>query len=221
MALELENKILLNHKNKIDGLVLLKGIDTESVKVTFFDPQYRGVLDKLSYGNEGVGRGKARSSLQQMDLGTIIKFINEINRVLLPSGHLFLWVDKFHLCQGVLEWFMHTDLNLVDMITWDKDKIGMGYRTRRKSEYLIVFQKKPIRAKDVWKSHSIPDVWTEKVVKTHPHSKPINLQKTLIEATSNEGDLILDPAAGGYSVFEACKIINRNFIGGDIEYGED
>lgn len=221
MALELENKILLNYKNKIDGLILLKGIDTESVKVAFFDPQYRGVLDKLSYGNEGVGRGKARSSLQQMDLGTIIKFINEINRVLLPSGHLFLWVDKFHLCQGVLEWFMHTDLNLVDMITWDKDKIGMGYRTRRKSEYLIVFQKKPIRAKDVWKSHSIPDVWTEKVVKTHPHSKPINLQKTLIEATSNEGDLILDPAAGGYSVFEACKIINRNFIGGDIEYGED
>ena len=221
MALELENKILLNYKNKIDGLVLLKGIDTESVKVAFFDPQYRGVLDKLSYGNEGVGRGKARSSLQQMDLGTIIKFINEINRVLLPSGHMFLWVDKFHLCQGVLEWFMHTDLNLVDMITWDKDKIGMGYRTRRKSEYLIVFQKKPIRAKDVWKSHSIPDVWTEKVVKTHPHSKPINLQKTLIEATSNEGDLILDPAAGGYSVFEACKIINRNFIGGDIEYGED
>lgn len=221
MALELENKILLNYKNKIDGLVLLKSIDTESVKAAFFDPQYRGVLDKLSYGNEGVGRGKARSSLQQMDLGTIIKFINEINRVLLPSGHLFLWVDKFHLCQGVLEWFMHTDLNLVDMITWDKDKIGMGYRTRRKSEYLIVFQKKPIRAKDVWKSHSIPDVWTEKVVKTHPHSKPINLQKTLIEATSNEGDLILDPAAGGYSVFEACKIINRNFIGGDIEYGED
>lgn len=221
MALELENKILLNYKNKIDGLVLLKSIDTESVKAAFFDPQYRGVLDKLSYGNEGVGRGKARSSLQQMDLGTIIKFINEINRVLLPSGHLFLWIDKFHLCQGVLEWFMHTDLNLVDMITWDKDKIGMGYRTRRKSEYLIVFQKKPIRAKDVWKSHSIPDVWTEKVVKTHPHSKPINLQKTLIEATSNEGDLILDPAAGGYSVFEACKIINRNFIGGDIEYGED
>ena len=51
MALELENKILLNYKNKIDGLVLLKGIDTESVKVAFFDPQYRGVLDKLSYGN--------------------------------------------------------------------------------------------------------------------------------------------------------------------------
>lgn len=214
-------KSLLNRKNKMDGLDLLNSIDTETVKVAFFDPQYRGILDKLSYGNEGVNRGKARSSLPQMELGTIIKFINEIDRVLLPSGHLFLWVDKFHLCQGILEWVINTNLNLVDLITWDKDKIGMGYRTRRKSEYLIVFQKKPIRAKDVWKSHNIPDVWTEKVLKVHPHSKPIKLQETLILATSEENDLILDPAAGGYSVFEACKNTNRNFIGGDIEYGED
>ena len=221
MSMETVNKVLLNHRNKIDGLLLLTSLEKESVKVAFFDPQYRGVLDKLSYGNEGKGRGKARSSLRQMDFGTIVKFINEINRVLLPSGHLFLWVDKFHLCQGVLEWFIDTDLNLVDMITWDKDKIGMGYRTRRKSEYLIVFQKKPIRAKDVWKSHSIPDVWNEKVVKTHPHSKPVKLQEALILATSEENDLILDPAAGGYSVLEACKNLKRNFIGGDIEYGED
>ena len=25
-----------------------------------------------------------------------------------PSGHLFLWVDKFHLCQSVLDWFKGT-----------------------------------------------------------------------------------------------------------------
>ena len=214
-------KNLYNKKNKIDGLSLMQTIDTESIKVAFFDPQYRGVLDKLSYGNEGISRGKARSSLTQMEPDTIIKFINEINRVLVPSGHLFLWVDKFHLCQGTLDWVINTDLNLVDLITWDKDKIGMGYRTRRKSEYLIVFQKNPVRAKDIWKSHSIPDVWTEKIVKVHPHSKPIKLQEALILATSEENDIILDPAAGGYSVFEACKNTGRNFIGGDIEYGED
>ena len=80
---------------------------------------------------------------------------------------------------------------------------------------------KKIRSKDIWKSHSIPDVWTEKIVKVHPHSKPIKLQEALILATSEENDIILDPAAGGYSVFEACKNTGRNFIGGDIEYGED
>ena len=40
---------LLNRKNKMNGLDLLDLLDKESIKVTFFDPQYRGVLDKLSY----------------------------------------------------------------------------------------------------------------------------------------------------------------------------
>lgn len=211
----------INYKNRIDGIELLKNINDETIASAFFDPQYRGVLDKLKYGNEGVNRGKARSNLAQMDENIIRNFILEINRVLKKSGHLFLWVDKYHLCSGVLEWFIDTNLKLVDMIVWDKGKIGMGYRTRRKSEYLIVFQKEPIRAKDCWIRHDIPDVWEEKIEKIHPHSKPIELQKALIQATTKEGDYVLDPAAGGYPVFEACKKENRNFIGGDIEYGED
>lgn len=211
----------IDKKNKIEGLKLLENIKDNMVRVAFFDPQYRGVLDKLNYGNEGIKRGKARSELQQMDENTIKRFIKEIDRVLVPSGHLFLWVDKYHLCTGVLKWFDNTRLYLVDMIVWDKNRIGMGYRTRRKSEYLIVFQKEPIRAKGCWKLHDIPDVWLEKVVKTHPHSKPIELQKKLILATTNENDLICDPASGGYSVFECCKQTNRIFIGGDIAYGED
>lgn len=134
-------QIKINFKNRVDGLTLLHDVLPNSIKTAFFDPQYRGVLDKLKYGNEGVKRGKARHDLPQMSEKTIVEFISELNRVLQPSGHLFLWVDKFHLCQGVLEWFEKTDFNLVDMIVWDKDKIGMGYRSRRKSEYLIVLQK--------------------------------------------------------------------------------
>lgn len=217
----LNSELKINYKNKIDGLSLLSNLIDNCIKVAFFDPQYRGVLDKLQYGNEGVNRGKARHQLIQMSEDIIIKFIQQLNRVMKPCGHLFLWIDKFHLCQGILDWFDNTDLNIVDMIVWDKDKIGMGYRSRRKSEYLIIAQKKPIRAKDIWKNHSIPDVWTEKIIKNHPHSKPINLQKILIEATTDIGDFVLDPASGGYSVLEACKISNRNFIGGDIQYGED
>ena len=53
--------------------------------------------------------------------------------------------------------------------------------------------------------------------KKHPHTKPIELQKKLIEATTNETDIILDPAFGSCSVFESCKLLeNRNFIGADI-----
>ncbi len=212
----------INKKNKANGLDLLASMKDEIVATAFFDPQYRGVLDKLKYGNEGKQRGKARCELTQMNEDTIKDFIIELNRTVRPSGHLFLWVDKYHLCTGVLDWFTNTDFNLVDMITWDKDKIGMGYRTRRKSEYLLVFQKKPVKAKLCWTLHNIPDVWTEKVEKVHPHSKPVELQKQLIIATTNENDIICDPASGGYSVFKAVtEIGNRVFVGGDIEYGED
>ena len=215
------SKFTMNKKNKANGLDLLMDIEEGSIATAFFDPQYRGVLDKLKYGNEGKARGKARCELEQMDEDTIVSFIKEIDRVLKKSGHLFLWVDKFHLCQGVLDWFKDTELNLVDMIVWDKGKIGMGYRTRRKSEYLIVFQKSPVKAKACWTDHAIPDVWLEKTEKVHPHSKPIELQKRLIAATTIDGDVILDPASGGFSVMKACEELGRDFIGSDIKYGED
>lgn len=211
----------LNKKNLADGLHLLAEIHDGSVAAAFFDPQYRGVLDKLKYGNEGQARGKARCDLPQMDEATIVQFIRELDRVLQKSGHLFLWVDKFHLCQGILDWLTGTSLNLVDMIVWDKGKIGMGYRTRRKSEYLIVLQKSPMKAKACWTDHTIPDVWEEKTQKTHPHSKPVELQRRLIAATTKAGDTVLDPAAGGYSVLEACRLLGRDFVGGDIAYSEN
>lgn len=97
------NKIQINKKNKIDGEELLKTVCDGVVATVFFDPQYRGVLDKMHYGNEGA-RQSQRVSLPQMDEETIKSFIKEIYRVLRPSGYLFLWVDKFHLCQGINEW---------------------------------------------------------------------------------------------------------------------
>jgi site-specific DNA-methyltransferase (adenine-specific) len=210
-------EINANDKNKMNGIDLLKSIFTDTITACFFDPQYRGIMDKMSYGNEG-SRQIERALLSQMTDTTIIDFIKQIDRVLIPSGHLFLWIDKFHLCQGTSHWTNDTSLQIVDLITWDKGKIGMGYRTRRKSEYMLILQKKPIRAKGVWVKHTLPDVWTEKIVgKIHPHQKPIELQKQIIDAISSKNDYIIDPCAGSYSVLEACKQMNRNFIGCDLK----
>lgn len=213
---------LLNQKNQMNGEILLEILPPECIKVAFFDPQYRGVLDKMSYGNEGKNRGQTRSSLPQMDEETIERFIMGIERVLLPNGYLFLWVDKFHLLEGVKPWLANTpSLAIVDMLTWDKERIGMGYRSRRRSEYLVVIQKHPRHAKKTWTLHHIPDVWSERLQgKPHTHSKPLEMQKQLILATTNEGDLVLDPASGGFSVFEACQATGRNFIGCDLVFGE-
>ncbi|MCE3037987.1 site-specific DNA-methyltransferase [Helicobacter sp. faydin-H8] len=210
---------MLNLPLNICGLELLSQIQNESIDLAFFDPQYRGVLDKMKYGNEGE-RQKGRVKLVQMSEEIIMEFIKEIDRVLKKSAYLMLWIDKFHLCEGVQKWLDKTSFQSVDLITWDKCKMGMGYRTRRQSEYLLVLQKKPIKAKDTWNLHNIRDIWSEKLsqeeIKLHPHSKPKGLQKALIQSCTKEGDIVLDPAAGSFSVFECCKELGRNFIGTNL-----
>ncbi|MDE2739841.1 MAG: DNA methyltransferase [Paracoccaceae bacterium] len=216
---QIPQSIKVNTRLKSDGLVMMRKLPSNGFPIVFFDPQYRGVLDRLKYGNEGNARTKARSQLQQMSEETIISFINEIDRILAPSGHMFLWLDKFHFCSGFQDWINDTSLDVVDFLTWNKGRIGLGYRTRRMSEYLIVAQKHPNRAKGIWKLRNIPDVWEEKVPRkgVHIHKKPVKLQENLIRAVSNPEDYIVDPAAGSFSVLEACQGTGRNFIGCDIE----
>lgn len=208
--------IPVNQRVKHEGVSFLKTLPDHSVPCCFFDPQYRGVLDKMNYGNEGA-RQIGRATLTQMDTVKIGEFIYEIDRVLVPSGHLFLWIDKFHLVEGITDWFESTELNVVDLITWNKERFGMGYRSRRMGEYLAVLQKSPKRAKGVWSVHNIPDVWSEKQMKDHPHSKPIKLQSALIEAVTRKGDVVLDPAAGSFSVMKSAYTVGRHFVGCDLE----
>lgn len=206
-----------NTRLKMDGLKFLSKLTDDTIPVAFLDPQYRGVLEKLSYGNEGKDRGKRRYALKQMTEAVIGSFMRGIDRVLIPSGHLFLWVDKFHLCQGVRPWFDGTALDVVDLVTWDKGTFGMGYRTRRRAEYCVVLQKRPRKAKGVWKIHNIPDVVRERVSRRdHPHAKPVDLQGELMAAVSHEGDYVIDPAAGSFSVLQAARNRRRTFLGCDL-----
>ena len=215
--INLPKELKINTKLKMDGLELLSKIPTKTIPIVFFDPQYRGILDKMKYGNEGKGRGQARYEIPQMSEQVIKQFIKGIDKILIPSGHLFLWIDKFHLCEGVTSWFSGTNMDIVDLIVWNKKRMGMGYRTRRCAEYLIVLQRLPRKAKGVWKVHNILDVWDESIKnkKGHTHRKPVDLQSKLINAVSNEGDVV-DPAAGSFSVMEASNQVGRNFLGCDV-----
>jgi site-specific DNA-methyltransferase (adenine-specific) len=200
-------------------LALLRSLLNSSAALIFFDPQYREVLNKLAYGNEGVERQRARAALPAMSSDYIDACCRESMRVLRPSGYLMRWVDVFGLCTGQHLRIVDGTCQCVDLISWDSLRVGMGYRSRRRGDYLLVFQKPPIKAKSTWRDHAIPDRWPEKVDrKIHPHVKPINLIAKLIAATTSPGDLVVDPAAGSFVVMYATRVLGREFIGCDKAY---
>ena len=206
-----------------DALTLLRSLPDGSSASVFFDPQHRSTLDRLKYGNEGA-RQKERCALPAMTDEYIEQCYHEIARVLRPSGYLFLWADAFRVGSG--DHLRVKDvLPFVDLIAWDNKRFGMGSRSRRCGDYLLILQKPPLLAKATWRDHGIRDrwheeeeeVWVEKVdPKIHPHIKPAGLIRRLIGAVTTPDDLIIDPAAGSFIVMHIAHELGRRFIGCDI-----
>jgi site-specific DNA-methyltransferase (adenine-specific) len=73
-----------------DALALLRSLPDGCMPLVFFDPQYRAVLDKLKYGNEGA-RQKGRAALPAMTDDYIDEVCCEVGRVL---GLLLAWIGK-------------------------------------------------------------------------------------------------------------------------------
>lgn len=65
------------------------------------------------------------------------------------------------------------------------------------------------------------DVWTDidfyKEKRFHPTQKPLKLIRRLIEASSNEGDIILDPFSGAGSTQISCIQLKRHYIAIELD----
>jgi site-specific DNA-methyltransferase (adenine-specific) len=182
----------------------------------FFDPEFRGSLDYLKFGNEGA-RQRGRASLPAMSETYIDAVCRQIARVLAPSGYCARWMETFALCQAH-HLRVADALPCVDLIAWDNLRIGMGKRSRRRGDYLVVLQRPPIIAKN-WRDHAMPSRWIEKVDRNiHPHAKPAGLIGRLIGAVTLPGDLVVDPAAGSFVVLQECQRLGRRFVGCDITH---
>ena len=60
----------------------------------------------------------------------------------------------------------------------------------------------------------IPNLSTDRGL--HPTQKPLALMKALIELTTQDGQLILDPFAGSGTTLVAAKELNRHYLGFEI-----
>ena len=81
--------------------------------------------------------------------------------------------------------------------------------------------------KDVWEfEEKEPEFYissvtpkSEKKEGKHPTQKPLGLLERIIKASTNEGDLVLDPFNGSGTTGIACKMLKRKYIG--IEQEEE
>jgi site-specific DNA-methyltransferase (adenine-specific) len=57
----------------------------------------------------------------------------------------------------------------------------------------------------------------EKKFGKHPTQKPIELLKRIILSSTKEGDLVLDPFCGSSTTGVAAVLLNRKYVGIDLE----
>jgi hypothetical protein len=74
-----DSVVILNVAQRRDALDLLLALPDECAALVFFDPQYRGVLDHLKFGNEG-SRQRGRARLPPMSEGYIDECCRELAR---------------------------------------------------------------------------------------------------------------------------------------------
>lgn len=113
---------------------------------------------------------------------------------------------------------LYTRFPGLSSLVWNKGRIGMGAPWRHAHEFILHAR----RAEAKWRgSKGETDVLNFTPVnaaeRSHPVDKPAALLAKLIAVTTDAGDVILDPFAGGGSTLVAARSARRRAIGVEID----
>lgn len=225
----------LIHANSLE---YLKSLPDESVDLIFADPPYFLSNDGISCSNGemvSVNKGewdKESENLPMDDFNEI--FLKECQRIVKNTGSV--WVSgTFHNIFSLGRTLQQLNYKILNNIIWEKTNPAPNLSCRmfthstetiiwaRKSEKakhyynyeLMKMENNDKQMKDVWRFPTTPK--REKKFGKHPTQKPLDLLTRIIQASSKEGDTILDPFMGSGTTGVACAMLNRNFIGIDFE----
>lgn len=105
----------------------------------------------------------------------------------------------------------------VDQILQDRKKTCTGksvYKTDENGEVVLGKEKKGVPLSDTWEIPYLNPKAKERV--GYPTQKPVLLLKKIIELSTDEGDLVIDPFCGSGTTCVAAKSLNRDFVGIDL-----
>lgn len=220
-----------------DSTELLKSFD-KPVDMIFADPPYF-----LSTGN---GKVNINGQYIKFDKGNWDRVRSreekdEFNKAwLTPCCNLLkengtIWVcGTYHNIFSIERCLDELGFKLINMVIWQKPDPPATLSDKRLNfcaEYIIWATRKHnkdytfnydalhklnggTQMQDVWKI-SAACSW-EKTCGKHPTQKPLRLLYRAILASTNEGDTILDPFSGSSTTGIAATLMNRHFIGCDM-----
>ena len=148
------------------------------------------------------------------------------------------WMPKCYdlLKNGGHAYFMTNDKNLTDFlitirncgfnfikdVIWHKDNKIMGQFYMTTKEHILFCRKgKGIKINNCG-TPDVLDIPNKKHKDAngenyHDTEKPINLMKILVENSTKENEIVLDPFVGIGATPIACQLSNRRFVGAEID----
>ncbi len=187
------------------------------------DPPY--LIKNLHGGSKSdLGKSTQKYSQELLDCGLTNGVSNQIFKLLwdaVNKPNFYFFCNRAQI-QQYLDFFVTQNKCEWELLVWNKTNVPPFYSNKylNDKEYILHFRKGAFchpatyqKAKTVFISTTNKK---DKALYGHPTIKPLEIIKTLIENSSYEGDLILDPFMGSGTTAVAAKQLNRDFIGFEI-----
>lgn len=199
---------------------LLNDLLDESIDLVVTDPPYKTITGGDSNGANSIrpkGMLSGNRKLFKYQKLKISDWMSETYRVLKQDTHCYIFTNTLNLSE-MLEESKNIGFKLHNLLVWEKNNCTPSQFYMKNCEYILFLRK----GKAKW----INDIGGSKTVhqfnniignKQHPTEKPVDLLKFYISNSSNKNDIILDPFAGSGSTLIACKELNRQYIGYEID----
>ena len=181
------------------------------------DNNFKTMKDRT--GRNGIDFGEWDKEFDCSSLGIFSK-------ILKPNGSIVLF-HSFEQYTNVKKTFEDNGLECKDRIIWEKTNPMPRNRDRRYisncemgSWYVMKKAKWTFNRQDEKYQKMIfryPSESGGGFKRYHPTQKNLELMKEIVAIHTNENDIVFDPFAGSGSTGVACKLLNRNFIGCEID----
>lgn len=206
-----------------DAITVMSKIPNESVDLIVTDPPYK-VTARGNAGNSG-GMLKKKISMQGkvFEYNNIkpIEYIPEFYRILKDGSHCYIMTNHINLYE-ILTVAKESGFHFIKSLIWNKGNKIMGQAYMSQFEYILFFRKGKFKKINHCGTADILDVPNKKTKdengnNIHDTEKPVELMKILIENSTQEDELVVDPFVGVGAVALACIELNRSCIGIEID----